>query len=151
MMIAEAELDSGRVDEDYFEREDVSESEITDAAEAYTNVFLGDVNELSRQYIERFFADREMHCGGGIPDYLLFSKYNISLILNTNIENGVKRAYHAIAQAERFPPCVDSGIVPDDVKLVMAILKQCAKVGIPKEFAAGVMLLHLEYCEGISI
>ena len=117
----------------------------------FAGVFLGDIQKLAKDYIGRFFINREMHCGGFIPDRLMYSDHNISMVLNTNVESGVKLAYAAMEEAELFPVCVDSQLISDDVKLVISVYHQCAKLGIPKEFASGILLMYLEFCEGIGI
>lgn len=137
--------------DDYF-----VESEYEEVQEEYASLFLSDVRQLSREYIQRFFKDKEMYCGGVVPMNMLLTDNNISLVLNTNIEDGVRLAYKSISHSS---DAVDSEIdlhleditVSSDVKLVMSILKKCSKSGVPKELAAGMLLLYLEFCEGIKI
>lgn len=128
--------------------EELEDVEVQERLEEETHI----QNPLkARNVIASFFKDREMFCGGKILDKFLLNERNISLVLNTNIEVGVQRAYQALSEANHFPPCVDMQLVPDDVRLVMSVLKQCAKSHIPKDNAAGILLLYLEFCEGVSV
>lgn len=136
--------------------DDFAESEYEEVQEEYASLFLSDVRQLSGEYIQRFFKDKEMHCGGNVPISMLLTENNVSLILNTNIEDGVKLAYKAIAYSSKDIVVeddvhVDEITVSDDVKLVMSVLKKCSKAGVPKELAAGMLLLYLEFCEGINV
>jgi len=146
-----AMLEEPELEEDIFDSGEEDDS--GPVKSVYVGSFLEDVKSIAREYMQRFFNGRQMHCGGKIQDRVLWSERNISLVLNTNIEQGVQIAYAAMEEAEYLPTLqvASDSFVADDIKFIIRILKQCAKMKIPKEFAAGIMLLFLEYCEGIDI
>jgi hypothetical protein len=117
---------------------------------AYKGKFLPDLTELAKQYIVNFFADKEMHCGGPIPTRILLTQRNISLVMNASVEATLPRIYSCIEpHFEQLD--ADSGLLAEDVKLVISILKQCSQAGIPKEFATGILVVYLECCEGLNL
>jgi hypothetical protein len=59
--------------------------------------------------------------------------------------------YASMEVSEYLPESFEDTIVGDDVKFMIRILNRCAKMGVPKEFAAGMMLLFLEFCEGVDV
>lgn len=134
-MIA-AEFDVDLIDEDY------------DFGPSLVSSFRSDVRILARQYISSFFSKKEMHCGGKILDRHLFNDRNISLVLNTSIESAIELAYLAIESTE------DCRLNPEnfeDQKLCCAVLDECFRLSIPKEYAGGILLLYLNFCEGIYL
>jgi len=112
--------------------------------------FLQDLTELAKQYILNFFSNKEMYCGGSIPTKMLLTPRNISLVMNASVEATLSRIYSCI-QPHFKQLDSDSGLVAEDVKLVISILKQCSKAGIPKEFATGILVIYLEHCEGLDL
>lgn len=116
--------------------------------------FQGDVRVLVRGYMEQFFSDKMLHCGGKIPNSLLFAERRISLVLNYDIVRGVERAYNYLehmATPEAVEKAKLNGEVTDDIKLVNETLNLLARSCIPQQFAGGMMLLYLEFVEGINI
>lgn len=122
-----------------------------DSAECpYKGEFLADVRERAIQCITSFFSEKEMHCGGPIPSRLLLTQRNISLVLNSSVEITLSKIYDSIEpHFEQLDP--ESGLVAEDVKLVISVLKQCSQAGIPKEFATGILVIYLECCEGLDL
>ncbi len=117
----------------------------------YTENFTEDVQFLVKVYLAKFFEGREMHCGGKIPACLLYSARNISLVLNTCLEKGIQKAYRAIEIAgSHMTEAPNDSVVAEDVKLVIAAMRSCACKGIPQEWIPGIVLLYLEYCEGVE-
>lgn len=116
--------------------------------------FQGDVRQLVRGYMEQFFKDKMLHCGGKIPNSLLFSERRVSIVLNYDIVRGVERAYtyleHLITP-EDVEAAKLNGEVTSDIKLVNETLYLLARSCIPQQFAGGMMLLYLEFVEGINI
>ena len=109
--------------------------------------FFSDVKALAKQYMEQFFGDKMLHCGGKIPKSFLFAERRISMVLNYDIIKGVERAYKALDNQEKL----NSGEVTDDIKLVNETLNLLSRSGIPQQFAGGMMCLYLEFIEGIDI
>lgn len=116
--------------------------------------FHGDVRGLVRGYIDQFFKDKMFHCGGKIPHSLLYAERRISLVLNYDIVSGVERAYEALAGSvtqEEKELVKLKGDVTSDIKLVNETLNLLARSCIPQQFAGGMMLLYLEFVEGVDI
>lgn len=116
--------------------------------------FYSDVKALARQYMEQFFQDKMLHCGGKIPKSLLFAERRVSMVLNYDIIKGVERAYKYLEPALRIQDvesAKQTGEATDDIKLVNETLSLLARSGIPQQFAGGMMCLYLEFIEGIHI
>jgi len=147
----DADLDEEKVQEgDTQEYTPEQEAEI----KVFAQDFFGDVKALAKQYIEQFFKDKMLHCGGKIPRSFLFAERRISMVMNYDIIKGVERAYKAL---EKVMPVADidqakqSGEATDDIKLVNETLNLLARSGIPQQFAGGMMCLYLEFIEGVDI
>lgn len=116
--------------------------------------FYSDVKALARQYMEYFFQDKMLHCGGKIPKSLLFTERRISMVLNYDIVMGVERAYkylEPMLNPQDVEYAKQSGEATDDIKLVNEALSLLARSGVPQQFAGGMMCLYLEFVEGINI
>lgn len=116
--------------------------------------FQGDVRSVVKGYMEQFFSDKMLHCGGKIPHSLLFAERRISLVLNYDIVHGVERAYNYLthlATPDAVEAAKANGEVTNDIKLVNETLNLLARSCIPQQFAGGMMLLYLEFVEGIDI
>jgi len=133
------------------EDEEIDFAEEENLIDFYTGDFVEELKILAASYLVNFFKDREMHCGGNIPRCLLCSDQNISMVLNTNLEKGIKRAYKGIELNGNIATETENeSLVAEDIKLVVAIIKGCAIAKVPPEFIPGIVLLYLEYCEGIE-
>lgn len=116
--------------------------------------FKGDAQTIVRGYIEKFFKGKMLHCGGKIPKSLLLSERRISLVLNYDIVRGVDRAYNCMEEfltVEDKKIAQSCGEVTNDIKLVTETLKLLSKSSVPQQFAGGMLLLYLEFVEGIDI
>jgi hypothetical protein len=120
---------------------------------AFAQDFYGDVKALAKQYMEQFFKDKMLHCGGKIPRSFLFAERRISMVMNYDIIKGVERAYKSLEKAMSVAADVakQGGEVTDDIKLVNETLNLLARSGIPQQFAGGMMCLYLEFIEGVDI
>lgn len=107
--------------------------------------------EEAKTSLLKFFANREMYYGGEIMEEDLCTEKNISLLLNTTLSTGMARIYKALENDCNFNKKVSDSLIPDDVKLVLAIKTAVARMGLPQEFFAGLAIIYLEYCEGIQI
>lgn len=116
--------------------------------------FHSDVRSIVKTYIEQFFKDKVLHCGGKIPNYMLLSERRISMVLNYDIIRGVERAYNHLEELltdEDKEIAKNSGEVTSDIKLVTEVLLLLSRSYIPQQFAGGMLLLYLEFVEGIDI
>lgn len=149
-MLATLEIEIDDIDEMDFEFDMDAEPDISARASSYTGEFKEDVQTLAKTYIAQFFKDKEMHCGGKIPTKQLFTKQTISLVLNSSVEEAIVISYYALEQGNmcEAPP---EGQLGEDVKLVLSILDQISGNRVPKEFAGGLLLLYIYFCEGYDI
>jgi len=106
---------------------------------------------LVRNYVINFFASRQMYCGGAIPLRLLCSERNITMVRTTELEPGIRKAYSGIEMAGHIATETDNeSLVADDIKIVVAIMRACAIEKVPPKYIPGIVLLYLEFCEGIE-
>lgn len=111
--------------------------------------FLRLVQNAVKDYLDAFFFNKDMHCGGPINARVLHSSNWVSTVMNTDSESGMGRAYAAM-EREGFKQTMTNGDT-EDIWFMLGLLKECAKLGIPKCFRPGILLVHLELCEGISV
>lgn len=145
----DADLDDEKVQEgESQEYTQEQEAEI----KVFAQEFFGDVKALAKQYMEQFFKDKMLHCGGKIPRSFLFAERRISMVMNYDIIKGVERAYKSLEKVMPMPcDAKQSGEATDDIKLVNETLNLLARSGIPQQFAGGMMCLYLEFIEGVDI
>lgn len=106
--------------------------------------------EIAKRHIISFFKDKQLHCGGKIPMSLLLSRRRVSLVLNCDILSSLDIAYSCLEgffEKEKLKP----GGTTKDIILVNESLSRIAEAGIPQQFAGGILLLYLEFVEGVKI
>jgi len=118
--------------------------------ETFFGDFLLDIQATIRDLIDRFFVGREMYCGGEIPKSVLHADEYVSLVLNTDVINGMDIVYDAIARSGQYQTEFEHG-VSDDVKHVIDLIHEIKGFGVPKPFITGILLMYLELCEGMSV
>lgn len=106
--------------------------------------FHEDVRKLVQHYISLFFLDKvhplDLERIRNNEDY-------ISLIWNCDLCTGIDAVYDLIEKnKDKFPEIDDKPI--SEIKYALSILERCAKIGIPKVFAIGIILLFLKICKG---
>lgn len=112
-----------------------------------------DSHESAKGYIDSFFADKMMHCGGKIPKRFLHDKKRVSRVVNYSISKGVKRCYIALKPTitpEEREEAKRKGDSTSDIKLVNETLKMLARARIPQQYAGGMLVMYLEFVEGVS-
>lgn len=113
------------------------------------------VKKEARDWIKSFFAGKKMYYGGSIPENILLSPAYVDMLIYYSGPEGlleaVDRAYELIemnglpsAGTERRHK------VPSDINLVVNFVHECEDAGVPKYFAAGLMLMTLELCYGLE-
>lgn len=147
-MLLETDIEDEILDDDFIEDEQEQDQTVEDIT---TGVFVENIRVLAREYINRFFQVQEMYCGGKIPSSFLLTEENISMVMNTSLEDGVRRSYEIIEQDGRYQSEAIESLVPEDVKLLISIMNKCSKLGVPKEFVPGIVLIYLEHCEGMKV
>lgn len=124
------------------------EDESTKIDKEQHSQFLKDTVVYAQSYVEKFFKGKEMYAGGPIPASLLKSDKYLSLVINTSLNNCIPYAYKIMEQEEH--PYVFAEY-DRDVHCIVEVLQHCKNLGIPKCFAAGLLLMYLEICEGVSL
>ena len=139
-------------------KDEVAETGCSPEVEAklldFAQEFYRELRVLTRQYIEHFFANRMLHCGGPIPRSLLCTDNNISMVMNYDILKGVDRAYAALESrltGEEVRSSRQTGEITSDIRLVNDTLNLLAKAGVPQQFAGGMLVLYLRFIEGVEI
>lgn len=117
--------------------------------------FLLDANYLASHYINKFFINKKNKQGAEIHSDLLSCEKRISIVLNTNIIDSLKRTYLVLNDyikitEEDISFAKKTGNVTQEIKLVNETLKSLYEFGIPQQFAGGMIILYLEFCEGID-
>lgn len=97
------------------------------------------------RYINNYFSDKNV----SVDANLLSPKY-IDMCIRTNICDGVDKAYEVIERSGKFETSSSEHSISEDIRFVIKTLGQIKK-HVPQEFAAGMLLMHLEIIEGISL
>lgn len=111
------------------------------------------VKALERQTleaIERFFKGRSWFCGGPIPKNHLHSRQSVDLVLSTEFLSGIDEV-RALLPEEEPPKGFDPKRIDWDTHRLLQLLHEVKRFGIPKAFQAGMILLYMRFCMGISL
>jgi len=106
--------------------------------------------EAAKKWITLFFKGKQMYYGGDIPPAVIYSPAYIDKVLNLDIVKGIKEAYDLIEITGAIETSCDEDSVPTDVSIVVGLLEECHRLGIPKFYAAGIVLMALELCHGVT-
>lgn len=117
--------------------------------EAEEELSLDDLLKLINRQISLFFEDKEMHYGGPIPKRILKTPHYINLLANIDLTKAIDLTYESLGIREE--ELNDEDDVPESVQKVINILGECARSGVAKEFAGGILLMYMELCEGIKV
>lgn len=101
--------------------------------------------EVAKNFIKKFFEDKEWFCGGPIPNSELSSKSAINVVIGTEFSNGIDTLYTILK---------DKNLLQNnnkDILFALKVLRDTKEKGIPKVFQAGMMLLYLKYCKGVVL
>lgn len=109
--------------------------------QSWLDDFLVDIESLAHHYIKMYFQEED------IPKNVK-EKY-ISCILNTNIMRGVRLIYKALEKKRKKEKKDKDDI--HDIKYVLSLLQDCAKKGIPKCFACGILIMKLELKDKVYV
>lgn len=118
--------------------------------EALFSTFLKDVQALATKTIHAYFDDKQMFCGGPIPATVLDSPEYITQLLNTDM-SCMARAYDAIRASGMFESSDGEAAVGEDIRYVIKLVHHLEKCRIPRCFLPGILLMHMEFIEGISM
>ena len=105
--------------------------------------------DAAKAWINVFFAGKQMYYGGDIPPATLHSPAFIDRVLTLDIGTGIKNAYDLIERTGAIETSYDEESTPADISIVVGLLEECHQVGVPKYYAAGIVLIALELCYGV--
>lgn len=115
--------------------------------------FKKDAEDLAKYYMHVFFHNKTSKNGFNFKDFVE-NPNSLSTVINTSIIFGVQKAYKALnnyitVTQEDLNKAKKNGDVTQEIKLVNETLKSLHKAGVPQQFAGGMMILYLEFCEGV--
>jgi hypothetical protein len=118
-----------------------------------TSLFYDDLSALAAKYVKRFFNNKTAYYGGPIDRRIIVKPHFISQVLNTSVEAAVQSVYDhwhvsKMVSLREIRRAIKNGNIPSDIESVVAVLAECAALGVPKCFAGGIMLMYFEFCEG---
>lgn len=134
-------------DYDEFEEDDLEQdNSLNSDTLLFATGFLGELKYIVKNYIINFFKNEKFSEGGKIPNSILLDKNNISMVMNYDINRGVKEAYELLANRNfsNISSSKDSG----DIGIVLEILNKLSKSNIPQQFAGGMIVLYIKLVEG---
>ncbi len=108
-----------------------------------------DIKDLAKSFIDLFFHDKLDKNGKTIPKEILHSERNISFVLNLNICKNMPMIYDSMKDV--FSNQKRKGKSSLDIEYVMNKLSECAKRGVPKTFATGMVAIYLEVFENCKL
>lgn len=95
-------------------------------------------------WLEIFFKDRELYCGGQVPPSQLFSERYLKMVCEHTIESSADAFYDYFNAVS-----IDDEENNPHTQLLIGLLGECRRKNIPKTFAAGIILVCLELCYGV--
>ncbi len=108
---------------------------------------------VAKKYIDQFFADKMMHCGGKIPTRYLHDPFTVNMVVNYSISQAVDEAYEMLKDTitdKEVDIANKYGDATRDIKLVRDVLSICGYAKIPKQFIGGIMIMYLRFVEGVD-
>jgi hypothetical protein len=105
--------------------------------------FSKDSEALVRQYMEYFFSDKSLHCGGCIPKSILLNNRRISMVLNYDVCKAADRVYKYTSSNKDLDDA--------DIELFLRALKNLQESLVPKQFIGGMICLYVEFIEGVYL
>jgi hypothetical protein len=130
--------------------EDREEVETETVTEALFSSFMKDVQVLASKTIHAYFDDKQMYCGGPIPQSVLDSPEYITQLLNANM-SCIDRIYECLGRANMFQPSGQTTATAEDIRFVVKLVHSIEKSRIPRCFVPGILLMHMEFIEGVSM
>jgi hypothetical protein len=110
------------------------------------DAYLQDLKHLVKYYISVYFENKNL------PEEVLYRSEHIDLVLHLDICKGADLFYKTMGTTNETDRVAErNGQLAGDVKKLIYLLNECAKLGIPRCFASGIVVLHLKLCEGLKV
>jgi hypothetical protein len=103
-----------------------------------------EIEKIARLHIKNYFE------GKSIPDVDIFSPKYIDLCVTMDICQAVDKAYAAMEKCGKFDTTSSEHLIAQDIRYVIKTLGEIRKK-VPQDFAAGILLMHLELVEGVNL
>jgi hypothetical protein len=103
-----------------------------------------EIENIARLHIKNYFE------GKVIPDVDIFSPKYIDLCVAMDICRAVDKAYVAMEKCGKFDTSSSEHLIAQDIRYVIKTLGEIRKK-VPQDFAAGILLMHLELVEGVNL
>ena len=103
--------------------------------------------------LHQYFHTKKLHSGGPIPNSIFTNPQIVSRTLNTSPSQGFVLAHKLLGEPtlEEKREVERSRGIYRSTRIIIEVLEECAKMHIPRRIATGILLLHLELCEGCSL
>jgi len=98
----------------------------------------------AKEYILNYFKDKVSE------DVFLYDERYLNYFIFQDITDICNIIYKEMKEMNIFQSKIGDGSMTEDTQLVIDILKDIKKSYIPKEYSAGILLMHLELVEGLS-
>jgi uncharacterized glyoxalase superfamily protein PhnB len=136
---------------DFFDDEFDNEDSLSlSESEQIAREFQDNAKALVIKHVCNYFQDKSLHTGGKIPVQILKNERRISLVLNSDVSSGIDKAYSALeASSNIIRKKAGKEQIPEHYMIVKSVLDSIYKSRIPKEFAGGILCMHLELVEGV--
>jgi hypothetical protein len=115
------------------------------------------IQEFLIELVDRFFAKQKLHrawksrflCGDKIPKSWLREHSRLSSLIQSDLDEVIKSVY---SWTERQPvPLSNRKDAPWDIILVNEALQLLVSEGVPQKYAAGMLSMYLELCQGVFV
>lgn len=114
-------------------------------------------NDTAIFCMEAYFYNKSFHCGGPIPNKMLFSEKYITLVRDSirKSSEGFGKVMETIHELLLIHSPLRNDVVdtqkPWNVALVIKLFKEVHAYRVPREFVAPLVLLNLHFCKGYKI
>lgn len=112
--------------------------------------WLSDLKAIARDYITLFFSDKEMYCGGKISPRILLQEHYVTLVLNEKI-SAIEEKVYPVTEASGAYSLKTQPQITTDVQMVINLIRDAEKKGVPQPFFPGLAIMFFELCEGLEI
>lgn len=114
--------------------------------------FISDLRCLAKEFIKRFFVNKNWYCGGPIPEAELTSDWAVQTVLLTPFEDKIFDYIHSecLSNIPSDPNYSNPG-VPWSIHVLLDLINDLRSLDIAKDFQPGLLLLYFKFCRGIEI
>lgn len=118
----------------------------------FIKLTISQIKKLAVDNIKTYFISKKLYSGGGIPNLIFKDDKTIKRIITTDLETACIIAHNTIGFSEEEKNQVERhGGIYNSTDKILKIIEECAKLKIPQEFIPGIILLHLELCDGYRL